>query len=107
MKGLEGETMVMNDPIWIARMVLSSFNLVILAGLIYFFVRKYREVPSTFTLGFLLFALALFFRTLFAAPIIKVFLFGVTTSSVVDPYRMVADLFELASLLIFLYISTR
>jgi hypothetical protein len=99
--------MALNDPIWMARMVLSSLNLLILSGLVFVFIKKYREIQSTFTLGFLLFALTLFFRTLFAAPIIKVFVFGVTTSSVIDPYRMIADLFEFVSLLIFLYITTR
>lgn len=97
----------MEDPILISRLVLSFFNLVILLALIYMFVKKYREIPSTFTLGFLLFALALFFRTLFAAPIVKIFVFGIPTASVVDPYRLIADIFEFVSLLIFIYISTR
>ncbi len=97
----------MEDVIWLSRMILSLINLLLLIGLIYIFTKKYRELPSTFTLGFLLFALALFFRTLFAAPIIKVFIFGVTTSSIVDPYRLIADVFELVSLLIFIYITMR
>lgn len=97
----------MEDVILLTRLVISSINLLILLVLIYIFIHKYRELPSTFTLGFLLFALALFFRTLFAAPIIKVFVFGISSSSIVDPYRLIADIFELVSLLIFIYITTR
>ncbi|WP_457555962.1 hypothetical protein [Candidatus Pyrohabitans sp.] len=97
----------MEDLILTARLVFSVINLIILSVLVYIFFKRYLELKSTFTLGFLLFALALFFRTFFAAPIIKVFVFGVETSNVVDHYRLIADIFETVALLIFIYLSTR
>ncbi len=97
----------MDDPILTARLVFSVINLLLLSVLVYIFFKRYVELKSTFTLGFLLFALALFFRTLFAAPIVKVFVFGMDASSVVDPYRLVADVFETISLCILTYLSTR
>jgi hypothetical protein len=94
---------------WIlgARFGLSIINLGMLLILIFIYFKRYRELTSPFTLGFLLFSLALFFRTFFAAPIVKVFFFGVATHSIVDPYRLVADVFEMTSLIILLYLTTR
>ncbi len=97
----------MEDIIFKSRLLFSIVNLVILVVLVYIFFRRYIELKSTFTLGFLLFGMALLFRTFFAAPIVKVFIFGVETSSVVDHYRLIADIFETISLLIFVYIATR
>jgi len=97
----------MDDWILTARLIFSIVNLAILVILISIFFRRYRELSSPFTLGFLLFSLALFFRTFFAAPIVKVFVFGVATSNVVDHYRLIADIFELFSLTILMYLSTR
>ncbi len=97
----------MEDFIFIARLAFSIINLVILSVLVYIFLKRYLDLKSTFTLGFLLFAMALFFRTFFAAPIIKVFVFGVETSSEVDHYRLIADVFETLALSIFIYMSTR
>lgn len=97
----------MESSILYIRLIISIINLIILTYLIYTFAKKYREIKSEFTLGFLLFALALWLRTFFAAPIVKIFIFGISTASIVDPYRLIADVFELFALGIFLYISTR
>jgi hypothetical protein len=97
----------MQDLILTARLVLSLINICFLVFLIMIFSRRYMELKSPFTLGFLLFSLALFFRTFFAAPIIKVLIFGLATHSIVDPYRLIADVFELVSLIILLYLTTR
>jgi len=97
----------MDDPVLTARLFFSVINLLLLSVLVWIFFRRYIELKSTFTLGFLLFALALFFRTLLAAPIVKVFVFGVDVSSVVDHYRLVADVFETIALSILVYLSTR
>ena len=97
----------MDDFILVTRLVFSVINIVILSALVCIFLKRYLELRSTFTLGFLLFALALFFRTFFAAPIIKVFILGVEASSEVDHYRLIADVFETFALSIFIYLSTR
>jgi hypothetical protein len=97
----------MDDFILTARLVFSVINLIILSLLVCIFFKRYLELKSVFTLGFLLFALALLFRTFFAAPIIKVFVFGVETSSVVDHYRLVADVFETLALSILVYLSIK
>lgn len=97
----------MIDWILYTRLGFSLANISILLVLTYIFFRRYRELKSPFTLGFLLFSLALFFRTFFAAPIVKILFFGVSTHSVVDPYRLIADVFELFSLLILIYLTTR
>jgi hypothetical protein len=70
------------------------------------FARKYREIHSIYTLGFLIFAVALLFRTFFASPLIKILL-GIHYASGIDEYRVIADVFELFALGVFLYISTR
>jgi hypothetical protein len=95
------------DAVWLSRVVLSSINLALLVILISLFIKKYRTIRSEFTLGLLLFSLALFFRTLFSAPLINYFVFGSTVSLPVDPYRLIADVFELIALTIFIYIATR
>ncbi len=97
----------MGELILTARLVFSVINIAILSVLVYIFFKRYIELKSTFTLGFLLFALALLFRTFFAAPIIKVFVLGVETSDAVDTYRLIADVFETLALSIFVYLSTR
>ncbi len=95
------------DLILYTRLGFSLVNIAILLVLTYIFLRRYRELKSPFTLGFLLFSCALFFRTFFAAPIVKIIFFGVATHSVVDPYRLIADAFELVSLIILIYLTTR
>ncbi len=97
----------MSDWILLSRLAFSIVNIAILLVLIVIFFKRYMELKSTFTLGFLLFSLALFFRTFFAAPIVKVFIFGVETSNIVDHYRLIADVFETISLVIFIYLTTR
>lgn len=97
----------MIDTIWAARMTLSVVNIVILSFLIYIFTKRYLQIKSEFTMGFLLFALALFFRTVFSSPIVRFFVLGEESHSIVDPYRMIADIFEVVALSIFLYISTK
>jgi hypothetical protein len=70
------------------------------------FAKKYMEIRSNYTLGFLIFAIALLFRTFFASPLIKILL-GIHYASGIDEYRVIADVFELFALAVFLYISTR
>lgn len=89
------------------RLVLSIINLVILIYLMSIFISKYVKIRSDFILGFLLFSLALFMRTLFASPIIKILIFGIAEPSIVDPYRLVADVFELFALIILLFVCPR
>ena len=90
----------------VVRLLLSLVNLCILGTLIYIFAKKQLLFHSTFTLGFLIFAIALFIRTFFASPILGIF-FGIFEGSYVDPYRLIADTFELAALLTFLYLIER
>lgn len=97
----------MLDIIWAARMIFSILNIAILSFLIFVFSKRYFQLKSEFTLGFLLFALALFFRTLFASPLVRFFILGEESHSIIDPYRLIADVFELSALMIFLYISTK
>jgi hypothetical protein len=91
------------DTIWIIRMGLSLVNLSLLLIFIYIFTKKHAKLRSEITLGFLLFTIALFMRTFFASPLLKI-PFGIVTASIVDPYRIIADLFELAALLTLLFI---
>lgn len=95
------------DVILGLRTILTIINLGILTLLTYMFVKRYLRIRSNFTLGFSLFGMALFFRTFLSAPFVKILVFNVPTSSVIDPYRLIADVFEFLALLIFLYISTR
>lgn len=88
-------------------MSLSLINIALLLTLIYLFSKRRSEVPSVFTTGFLLIALALFVRTLFSSPIIRFVLFNDARHTIVDPYRLLADVFEFIALSTFVYISTR
>ncbi len=97
----------MGDVILTARLVFSLINLAILSVLVYIFFKRYLELKSPFTLGFLLFSLALFFRTFFSAPIINILVSGVGTSNVLDNFRLIADIFETFALSILVYLSTR
>lgn len=97
----------MPEFIWTLRMILSLINLSLIFMLISIFLNEYKKVNSPITLGFLLFVIALFFRTIFAGPIIRLIFIGVRTPSVVDPYRLIGDFFELIALCLLLYLSTR
>jgi len=97
----------MSDWIWMARVVFSIANAAILVFLIYMFMKRYLKVKSEFTLGFLLFSTALLFRTVFSSPVLRFMILHEPAHSIIDPYRLVADVFEFSALAIFLYISTR
>jgi hypothetical protein len=95
------------DPIWLARMSLSIVNMSLLAVLIFIYTKRYMDIRSKFNLGFYLVVVALFFRTLFSSPVLRFFLLHTEAHSIVDPYRLIADVFELVAVSIFLYITTR
>jgi hypothetical protein len=97
----------MMDMVWVTRITLCLINLVLLLMLISIYVNEYKRLNSIFTLGFLIFVLALFFRTLFSAPIIDFLFLDIRASSPFDPYRIIGDVTELFALLILLFISTR
>ncbi len=86
-------------------MVLSVVNIVFLSIMIYIFTLRYREISSRFNLGFLLIVVALLLRTFFSSPIIRLALLHEEVHSLVDPYRLVADIFETIALCTFLLIS--
>ena len=95
------------DIIWISRMGLSIINMLLLIILICIFIRRYIDIPSKFNLGFLLVMVALFFRTFFSSPVIRFFVFGLETHSLIDSYRLIADIFETFALALFLFMSTK
>ena len=95
------------EIICITRTVLSIINITILVLLIYLYIKRYLKVRSEFTLGFALFSVALLFRTVFSSPMIRFFVFGDPHSSIIDPYRLIADVFELSALIILLYMTTK
>lgn len=97
----------MIDFIWSARVTLTLINLSLIFLLISIYLNEYKKINSPITLGFLLFVIALFSRTLFAGPLIRVIFVGTRISSVADPYRLVGDFFELFALCVLLYLSTR
>lgn len=97
----------MSDIVWSVRMAFAMVNLTLLFMLISLHLNEYKKVNSEITLGFLLFVTALFFRTLFSAPVVHVIFFGTRISSLVDPYRIIADFAELLALVVLLYVSTR
>lgn len=89
----------------ILRFGISLINLCLLGVFIFIFGKRHLQFRSTFTLGFLIFAIALFIRTFFASPIFNMLL-GYEVE-IGDYYRFIADIFELAALLIFLYVIER
>lgn len=97
----------MSDIIFFSRLVLSIINIGVLGFLIIIFLNRYSKVKSEFTLGFLLFSTALFFRTVLSSPIVRFLILNDPHHTIIDPYRLIADVFEIIALGIFLYISTR
>jgi hypothetical protein len=97
----------MEDLVWQGRMLLTLINLLLLLMLINLNLVEYKKLNSPITLGFLLFVFALFFRTLFSAPLIHLIFIGTRVSSIVDPYRIIGDAAELIALVMLLYLSTR
>lgn len=97
----------MAETIWSLRMVFTSVNLMLLFMLISLYVNEYKKVNSPFTLGFLLFVVALFFRTFFSSPVIDLIFYDVRKVSPVDSYKIFADLSEFIALIILVYFSTR
>ncbi len=81
--------------------------MILLFILILLFIRRYIDIPSKFTLGFLLVVVALFFRTFFSSPVIRFFFFGLETHTIVDPYKLIGDIFETFALATFLFMSLK
>ena len=88
-------------------MIFALINLLLLFMLISIYVNEYKRIHSVFTLGFLIFVVTMFFRTFFSDTIIKLLFFDVRTASVLDEYRIFADISEFIALSVFLYFSTR
>ncbi|NOZ76810.1 MAG: hypothetical protein GXO65_03865 [Euryarchaeota archaeon] len=95
------------DKIWAIRVVVDIVDISLLVVLVGLYIKRYEEVKSEFTMGFLLVAAALLIRTLFSAPFLRLVILHQEISTVIDPYRLVADFFELGALSVLLYISTR
>lgn len=97
----------MPEIIWSIRMIFASINLVLLFMLISIYVNEYKKVNSVFTLAFLIFVVTLFFRTFFSTPVIDVIFYDIRTASILDKYKILADVSEFIALSILLYFSTR
>jgi hypothetical protein len=86
------------------NMALSIANLFLLSALLYTYMKDYKEIKARFTLGLIIFLIALLFQTIFTLPIIHV-IFGFSSASL-GPFSALTNIFELIALSIFLYLST-
>jgi len=92
------------DAVTAARMALGLFNLVLLVAILVIAYRDYRKVRARFTLGVMLFGLALLFHTLVMNPIFHLPTCAVLSGDVLLVLFLAADVFEAVALSVFLYL---
>ncbi len=88
---------------YIAQTVLSSINVVLLIILIITYSSIYVKTRSPFTIGLIIFSGALLMKDLFSNPIV-IGAFGFHSFGL-GPFVLIPDLFELAALIVLLYLS--
>ncbi len=85
------------------NMALSMASVFLLSGLLYTYTKDYGEIKARFTLGLIIFLMALLFQAIFAMPVIHA-IFGFSSASL-GPFSVLTNIFELAALSVFLYLS--
>jgi hypothetical protein len=86
-----------------AKTILSSVNSVLLLSLFVTYLEIYRKTGSEFSLGLVIFSLAIFFNTITSNPLIHWFT-GFPGSGL-GPFTMLPDLFTCIASAILLYLS--
>jgi len=96
--------MIYIDAVTAARIALGLFNLALLVAILVITYRDYRKMRAPFTLGVMLFGLALLFHTLVMNPVFHLPSCAVLTGDVILVLFLAADAFEALALSVFLYL---
>lgn len=99
----------MNFQVFAGLLLLNVFittiNSILLAFLLYTYVSVYRQVKSTFSLGLIVTAGALFAHSLTSNPLLQVF-FGFRGSGL-GPFTIIPSLFTLVAAGVLIYLSRK
>ncbi|MEM3602803.1 MAG: hypothetical protein QXN87_09055 [Candidatus Bathyarchaeia archaeon] len=90
---------------YIAKTVVSTMNLVLLAFLLVIYIDIYRKTRSEFTLGLIIFSAALLLYAFASNPMV-IWAFGFQPLGL-GPFALLPDLFAFAALLVLLYLSIK
>jgi len=83
---------------------ITAANIVLVLIVLYYVVLAYREVKSNFTLGLIVFSLALLVNTLFRCPFISKFITYKGGICVYTPLDIISASFEFVALLVLIYL---
>jgi hypothetical protein len=90
---------------YIAKTVVSTINIALLAFLILTYADIYRKTRSEFTIGLLIFSIVFLMKDFASNPmVIRAFGFGLYG---LGPFALLPDLFELVALSVLLYLSAK
>jgi hypothetical protein len=90
---------------YIAKTVVSTVNIALLAFLILMYADIYLKTRSSFTIGLLMFSIVFLMKDFASNPmVIRTFGYGM---SGLGPFALLPDLFELAALSVLLYLSAK
>ena len=90
---------------YIAQTVISTLNVVLLIFLLTTYIDIYRHTRSQFTLGLIIFSIVFLLKTITANPLF-IRAFGFMAFGL-GPFALLPELFELAALLVLLYLSAK
>ena len=89
--------------LFIAKIVLSSANIILLTIVLVTYIGIYQKTKSQFSLGLVIFTIALLFYSITSNPIMQGF--GGFRVSGLGPFTMLPDLFSCIASVILLYLS--
>ena len=90
---------------YIAKTMVSTVNIALLAFLILTYADIYRKTRSNFTIGLLMFSIVFLMKDFASNPmVIRAFGFGLYG---LGPFALLPDLFELVALSVLLYLSVK
>lgn len=92
------------EPILLAKVFISTFNLVVLLALGWSYLSVYRDLPNTFTRSLLVITGALFLYALSSNPVLHL-LFGYHGGIGLGPFTFLPDLFAAVAVVLLLHQS--
>jgi len=93
------------ETVVLIQVFFTSFNIILLSGLVANYVKIHREMPTSTSRSFLIFSGALLLYALASSPLVRVLL-GFDTITV-GPFTYLPDMFASAAILVILYESYR
>jgi hypothetical protein len=90
---------------YVAKTVISTINIALLAFLLITYVGIYAKTRSQFTIGLIVFSIAFLIKDLTASPLV-IYAFHYVIVGL-GPFAFLPDLFEFVALMVLLYLSVR